>query len=30
MDKKFGLCKSTGWQGVKIIYPDKTDEIDEL
>jgi len=22
MDKKFGKCKSTGWHGVKIIYPD--------
>jgi P4 family phage/plasmid primase-like protien len=26
MDKKFGKCKSTGWHGVKILYP----EVDEL
>jgi P4 family phage/plasmid primase-like protien len=22
MEKKFGKCKSTGWHGVKILYPD--------
>jgi len=22
MDKKFGKCKSTGWHGVRILYPD--------
>jgi hypothetical protein len=30
MDNELGLCKSTGWQGVKINYPDKTDEIDNI
>ena len=29
MDKKFGIGKSSGWEGVKIIYPDQ-DEIVEL
>ena len=29
MDKKFGLHKSTGWHGVKMIYP-TTDEIQEI
>ena len=29
MDKKFGLHKSTGWHGVKMIYP-TTDEIQEM
>ena len=29
MDKKFGLHKSTGWHGYKIIYPE-TDEIDDI
>ena len=26
MNKKFGQCKTTGWQGVKIIYPEEDDE----
>ena len=30
MDKKFGLCKSTGWQGVKIKYMEEADEIEDL
>jgi putative DNA primase/helicase len=30
MDKKFGNHKTTGWHGVKIIYPDVTDEINDL
>lgn len=30
MDKKFGSCKSTGWHGIKIIYPEKEDEIEEI
>lgn len=30
MDKKFGLCKSNGWSGVKIIYPEKEDELAEF
>jgi phage/plasmid-associated DNA primase len=30
MDKKFGKCKSTGWHGVKIIYPEAMDEIQEI
>jgi P4 family phage/plasmid primase-like protien len=30
MDKKFGLCKSIGWSGVKIIYPDKEDEMEGM
>jgi P4 family phage/plasmid primase-like protien len=30
MDKKYGLHKSTGWHGVKIIYPEVTDEMDDL
>ena len=29
MDKKFGIGKSSGWEGIKIIYPDE-DEIQEL
>jgi P4 family phage/plasmid primase-like protien len=29
MDKKFGLHKTTGWHGVKMIYPN-TDEIQEI
>jgi putative DNA primase/helicase len=29
MDKKFGLHKSTGWHGVKMLYP-TTDEIQEI
>ena len=30
MDKKFGHQKQAGWVGVKINYPEKGDEIDEL
>jgi hypothetical protein len=30
MEKKFGKCKSTGWTGVKIIYPEAVDEIQEM
>ena len=30
MDKRFGKCKPTGWHGVKIFYPEATDEVDEL
>ena len=30
MDKKYGLHKSTGWHGVKIIYPEATDEMNDL
>ena len=29
MDKKFGVCKTSGWQGVKILY-EETDEMDDL
>jgi hypothetical protein len=29
MDKKFGLHKSTGWHGVKIIYP-TNDEMEDI
>jgi P4 family phage/plasmid primase-like protien len=30
MDKKFGKCKKDGWHNVQLLYPDKTDELDEL
>jgi|APGre2960657505_1045072.scaffolds.fasta_scaffold08369_2 P4 family phage/plasmid primase-like protien len=30
MDKKFGKCKTTGWQNVEIIYPENEDEMNEL
>ena len=30
MDKKFGICKSTGWQGVKIKYTEEADEMEDL
>lgn len=30
MSKVYGKWKQPGWKGVKIAYPDKTDEIDEL
>ena len=31
MDKVFGKCKTTGWHGVKMYYPDnELDEMDEL
>ena len=30
MDKKFGKCKTTGWSGVKILYPTVEDELNEL
>lgn len=26
MNKRFGQCKSTGWQGVKILYPEEEEE----
>jgi phage/plasmid-associated DNA primase len=26
MNKRYGQCKATGWQGVKIIYPDEEEE----
>ena len=29
MDKKYGVCKSTGWKGVKINYS-YTEEADEM
>ena len=29
MNKKFGICKSTGWHGCKFIIPD-CDEMDNL
>ena len=30
MDKKFGLHNSAGWTGVRIKYPDASNEIDDL
>jgi len=30
MDKKYGKCKTTGWQNVEIIYPENDDEMDEI
>jgi len=30
MDKKFGKCKKDGWHNVQLLYPNKTDELDEL
>jgi P4 family phage/plasmid primase-like protien len=30
MDKKFGLHNSSGWSGIKIKYPDATNEIDDI
>jgi len=30
MDKKFGKCRSTGWHGVKILYPDLLEEINDM
>jgi hypothetical protein len=29
MDKKFGLHKSSGWHGIKIVYPDMSDDIND-
>jgi hypothetical protein len=29
MDKKFGIHKSSGWHGVKILYP-TTDEMEDI
>jgi P4 family phage/plasmid primase-like protien len=26
MDKKFGVCKKTGWHGVKIVYPEEEED----
>jgi P4 family phage/plasmid primase-like protien len=30
MNKRFGACKSTGWVGVKIIYPEEEDTMDNF
>jgi P4 family phage/plasmid primase-like protien len=30
LNKKFGPCTSSGWQGVKIVYPDACDDINEI
>jgi P4 family phage/plasmid primase-like protien len=30
MDKKFGKCQKDGWRNVQLLYPDKTDELDDL
>ena len=30
MEKKFGKWKPTGWTGIKIAYPEKTDELIEM
>ena len=30
MEKKFGKWKPTGWTGLKIAYPEKTDELIEM
>lgn len=30
MDKKFGKCRSTGWHGIKLLYPDVAEEIDDI
>jgi P4 family phage/plasmid primase-like protien len=30
MEKKFGKCKTTGWHGVKIAYPENLDEVNEM
>jgi hypothetical protein len=26
MNKKYGQCKSTGWHGIKIIYPEEEED----
>ena len=30
MEKKFGICKKNGWYGIKIKYPEKEEEDDEI
>jgi len=30
MDKRFGLCKQKVWTGVKLIMPEKTDDLDNI
>jgi hypothetical protein len=30
MDNKFGKCKTSSWQNVEIIYPDKEDEVSDV
>jgi len=30
IDKKFGHHKSTGWHGIKIVYPDMSDDINDV
>lgn len=30
MNKRFGACKSTGWVGIKIIYPEEEDAMDNF
>jgi P4 family phage/plasmid primase-like protien len=30
MTKKYGTCKTKGWQNVEVIYPENEDEMDEL
>jgi P4 family phage/plasmid primase-like protien len=30
MDNKFGKCKTSSWQNVEIIYPDKEDEVSQV
>ena len=30
MNKRFGACKSTGWVGIKIIYPEEEDTMDNF
>jgi P4 family phage/plasmid primase-like protien len=30
MDKKFGKCRSTGWHGVTILYPDQQDAMKQM
>ena len=30
IDKKFGHHKSTGWHGIKIVYPDMSDDITDV
>jgi P4 family phage/plasmid primase-like protien len=30
IDKKFGKCRSKGWQGIKLLYPDMIEEINDM